>query len=338
LFDYGIAAPRVRVPEAIELWRNKGNIQPSLVAHQFPGMPSYFDRGLHPDAVGGWQTWATGSRVERGFDSIGELALLTQGARVTGGTPTGWNQADWRSIAAGKLPDVNRNGIDDRQERADFSTLTPEIDLSWNTIMGWSVRYPGLDPFRTRWGQTTGADTADQQAGNAAWGRGTFTGNPLAFQPATFSGGTRPFTDGIPRNLAGNAIQQFPLSGRTAIDEHLLKVATDDPATPNVETNDPATATRTETEILRHDLTAGDALEQNQLLKGISNIVTTRSDVFTVWLRIRTIRQDRLTGRWNGADPALIVDDSRYMMTVDRSSVDRPGERPRILSFVKVSN
>ena len=338
LFDYGIAAPRVRVPEAIELWRNKGNIQPSLAAHQFPGMPSYFDRGLHPDAVGGWQTWATGSRVERGFDSIGELALLTQGARVTGGTPTGWNQADWRSIAAGKLPDVNRNGIDDRQERADFSTLTPEIDLSWNTIMGWSVRYPGLDPFRTRWGQTTGADTADQQAGNAAWGRGTFTGNPLVFQPATFSGGTRPFTDGIPRNLAGNAIQQFPLSGRTAIDEHLLKVATDDPATPNVETNDPATTTRTETEILRHDLTAGDALEQNQLLKGISNIVTTRSDVFTVWLRIRTIRQDRLTGRWNGADPALIVDDSRYMMTVDRSSVDRPGERPRILSFVKVNN
>jgi hypothetical protein len=63
-----------------------------------------------------------------------------------------------------------------------------------------------------------------------------------------------------------------------------------------------------------------------------------RSDVFTVWVRIRTIRQDPLTGRWPGMDPEYIVDDSRYMMTVDRSSVDRPGESPRILSFVKVPN
>jgi hypothetical protein len=87
-----------------------------------------------------------------------------------------------------------------------------------------------------------------------------------------------------------------------------------------------------------HDQTAGDAVEQNQLLKGISNLVTTRSDVFTVWLRIRTIKQDPLTGQWNGTDPEFIIDDSRYMMTVDRSSVDRPGEQPRIVSFVKVSN
>jgi hypothetical protein len=39
---------------------------------------------------------------------------------------------------------------------------------------------------------------------------------------------------------------------------------------------------------------------------------------------------------WNGTDPEMILDDSRYVMTVDRSSVDRPGEEPRILSFVKV--
>ena len=77
---------------------------------------------------------------------------------------------------------------------------------------------------------------------------------------------------------------------------------------------------------------------QNQMLRGISNIVTTRSDVFTIWLRIRTIKQDTLTGQWNGTDPESIVDDSRYMMTIDRSSVDRPGEQPRIVSFVKVPN
>jgi hypothetical protein len=58
--------------------------------------------------------------------------------------------------------------------------------------------------------------------------------------------------------------------------------------------------------------------------------------VFTVWVRVRTIRQDPLTGVWNGTDPEMILDDSRYLMTVDRSAVDRPGEEPRIISFVKV--
>ena len=90
--------------------------------------------------------------------------------------------------------------------------------------------------------------------------------------------------------------------------------------------------------MFRYDLTSGDAMERNSLLKGISNIATTRSDVFTVWVRIRTIRQDTLTGQWNGMDPENIIDDSRYMMTVDRSSVDRPGESPRSVSFVKVPN
>ena len=135
--------------------------------------------------------------------------------------------------------------------------------------------------------------------------------------------------------------QQFPLSGRTAIDKHLITVATDNPGTPTVvETDDPETPNTLaiERKVFRYDPTAGDAIEQNQILKGISNIATTRSDVFTVWIRVRTIRQDPLTGRWNGADKTLIVDDSRYVMTVDRSSVDRPGERPRIVNFTKVNN
>jgi hypothetical protein len=150
-------------------------------------------------------------------------------------------------------------------------------------------------------------------------------------------------TEGIPKNVVGSQVQSFPLVGRTAIDKHLLTVATDDLGTPTVvETDDPSNNTLgsafIETKAYRYDQTAGDAVEQNQLLKGISNLVTTRSDVFTVWLRIRTIKQDPLTGQWNGTDPEFIVDDSRYMMTVDRSSVDRPGEQPRIVSFVKVSN
>ena len=175
--------------------------------------------------------------------------------------------------------------------------------------------------------------------------------------PQSSSAALQRRTDGVPLPLAPTpgATQQFPLSGRTAIDKHLLVVATDDRNTPGdlttgggVETDDPSNNTLPplppapnrwiETKAYRYDQTAGDAVEQNQLLKGISNLVTTRSDVFTVWLRIRTIKQDPLTGQWNGTDPEFIVDDSRYMMTVDRSSVDRPGEQPRIVSFVKVSN
>jgi hypothetical protein len=276
-------------------------------------------------------------RVERGFDSVGELALLTQGAKVWSGTA---NPPDpnWRDIAAGKIPDANANGVDDRNEVADFDTSTNGIDLSWNSIMGWNIRFAGLDPFRTRWARTSGTETDADQATSASAGRGMLTRNSKVFTPASFAGGTRPFTDGIPRVLDGSAVQEFPFSGRTAIDKHLLTVATDNPGTPTVETDDSRTTNVVEDRIYRYDMTAGDAVEQNQVLKGISNIVTTRSDVFTVWLRIRTIRQDRQTGRWNGADPAYIVDDSRYMMTIDRSSVDRPGERPRIVNFVKVNN
>ena len=123
----------------------------------------------------------------------------------------------------------------------------------------------------------------------------------------------------------------------------MLVTATDDRNTPFNETNDTTndvagTTQFNETKAYHYDMTSGDAVEQNQMLRGISNIVTTRSDVFTIWLRIRTIKQDTLTGQWNGTDPESIVDDSRYMMTIDRSSVDRPGEQPRIVSFVKVPN
>jgi len=88
----------------------------------------------------------------------------------------------------------------------------------------------------------------------------------------------------------------------------------------------------------RYDLTAGDSIEMNSLLKGISNIVTVRSDVFTVHMRVRTIKRNPLSGRWDATDPEFLIDESRYVMGVDRSNVDRPGEKPRILYFNKVPN
>jgi hypothetical protein len=50
---------------------------------------------------------------------------------------------------------------------------------------------------------------------------------------------------------------------------------------------------------------------------------------------VRSVRQDPVTLKWDGTNPDLIVDDSRYVMTVDRGGVDRPGQRPKILMLEK---
>ena len=74
----------------------------------------------------------------------------------------------------------------------------------------------------------------------------------------------------------------------------------------------------------------------NLLFKGISNLVTTRSDVFTVYLRVRQIKQNPTTGVWDGTSNEHVIDDARYVMCVDRSEVNAPSDQPRILYFQKV--
>lgn len=81
-----------------------------------------------------------------------------------------------------------------------------------------------------------------------------------------------------------------------------------------------------------------DAEDMNLLFKGISNLVTTRSDVFTVYLRVRQVRQNPTTGIWDGTNPDLIIDESRYVMCVDRSEVNSPSDQPRIVYFQKCPN
>ncbi|MCA9284619.1 MAG: hypothetical protein KDA22_05370, partial [Phycisphaerales bacterium] len=84
------------------------------------------------------------------------------------------------------------------------------------------------------------------------------------------------------------------------------------------------------------DNVAGDAEEANLLFSGVSNLVTTRSDVFTVYIRVRTFGQNPVTGLWDATDPDQIVEDSRYVMQVDRSDVRSPFDRPRIVFIQKV--
>ncbi len=86
----------------------------------------------------------------------------------------------------------------------------------------------------------------------------------------------------------------------------------------------------------KYEKPAGDAEDLNMLFKGVSNLVTTRSDVFTVYLRVRQVRPNPITGIYDGSNLENIVDDTRYVMCVDRSEVNKPGDQPKIVYFQKV--
>jgi DNA uptake protein ComE-like DNA-binding protein len=87
---------------------------------------------------------------------------------------------------------------------------------------------------------------------------------------------------------------------------------------------------------LTYDTSYGDSEELNLLFKGISNLVTTRSDVFTVYFKVRTVKQNPIDGKWNGTDRESVLDDARYVMCVDRTNVNRPSDQPRIVYFSRV--
>ncbi|MEE9131576.1 MAG: hypothetical protein V3T84_16295 [Phycisphaerales bacterium] len=84
------------------------------------------------------------------------------------------------------------------------------------------------------------------------------------------------------------------------------------------------------------DIVAEDAEELNLLFSGMSNMLTTRSDVFTVYFRVRSFIQNPTTGVWDATNPEFIVDDSRYVMLVDRSEVNHPNDKPKILYLEKL--
>ncbi len=90
--------------------------------------------------------------------------------------------------------------------------------------------------------------------------------------------------------------------------------------------------------LLLGDGVSGDVEEANLLFAGISNLVSTRSDMFTVHFIIRSFRQNPITGIWDATDREQIVDERRYVMLVDRSEVNRPTDRPRILYLEKLPN
>ena len=90
--------------------------------------------------------------------------------------------------------------------------------------------------------------------------------------------------------------------------------------------------------VLNQDAVSGDMEDANLLVAAASNVVSTRSDTFTVHFRVRSFKQNPQTLVWDATDPEFIVGESRYVMIVDRSEVDRPGDEPRILMLSPVRN
>ena len=177
------------------------------------------------------------------------------------------------------------------------------IGIDWATNKSWSIAYAGRDPYRS--GEDPPVTTPSTQAGHATAG--------IASPPSDIGSGwhaastVAAYSAQLPTERLSQTILQFDEVGTPAFDP-----------------------------VFTTGKVAGDQVERNTLLKGIANLVTTRSDVFTVYLRVRAVAQDQASGKWDGTKAETLIDESRYILVVDRSGVDRPGEEPKILMFEKI--
>ena len=186
------------------------------------------------------------------------------------------------------------------------STVAQTTNWSWNR--SWSVDFAGTDPFRGDEGPAPPPTPS---------GHGGTVPQPTPFAAAGF-GYTAPGTGGGGTNVG--------LAARMSTDRIPITVQRPQPFTPGPD------------EPLRLELprTAGDQFEKNLLLKGVANLVTTRSDVFTVYVKIRSVAQNAGSGKWDATDPKNVIEDTRWVMVVDRSRVNRPGDQAEILMMQRV--
>jgi len=255
----------VRLPESIVNYRDR-----LPAANGFPDGPKYDDRGFAPIAPATELfPFHPGMRGERGFVSVGELALLDREYRPSlAGSPT---EPD---------PEKAPVGYD-----------------KWYANKSWGIHIAGRDPYRVQEDPpattppTGGPPVATPSDGGTGW-RSAVPGGGFSAQLAT-------------ERLAQNLLQyDLPTAGFNPL--------------------------------LATSRTAGDQAERNTMLKGIANLVTTRSDIFTVYLKVRSVSQNPSTGVWDATNSETLIDESRYIMVIDRSQVNRPSDEPKILMFEKI--
>jgi len=339
--------------------------------HLIPGYsagPSYADRGrrfnsdnfdnayadLGADVVADHAVRA--SDGTRGFASIGQLFNLRRPALYDFG-----------------FIDFNGDGIEDEDRREGLGTAVSQdawrMDFAARNPFGWQgeqvdgpiafgtypANSPLRDPYRFQLDSDTQGYTRPVFIENPGaflstdtgrlWDAQEFRGYAYLLQRAdrVYGGGmkgTDSLADG--RHPYADPLSLFDENGSVQFpDSPYFGLGTPDSmAMPW--NGDPNTAHAAEprlTEVLlTGDRIAGDKEEGTMLFSGISNMITTRSDVFTVHMKIRTFKQDPETGVWDATDPANIIDDSRYVMVIDRSGVDRPGQHPKVLMLEKIED
>ncbi|MEE2719508.1 MAG: hypothetical protein VX727_06970 [Planctomycetota bacterium] len=307
--------PRVAIPEAISMYRNLQG-----PARQWPPTghaigPDYSARGVSDP-----NTSSEGMRGKRGFASIGELFNVNKPVVDISGEPFNFAAYEFAE-------DIGSN------------VATGSHDPAGHDIYSdaWTMGFAGNEPFtrtvrqRLRdksgsYDEWYGAPLAfDRRAPNPAW-KGYELQPWLAWSPTVPPTVFAPSMLSIGSALSTDVIGE-PFAWRTSGN-----------AGGWVESNPTGKAFDSAETYRGGDMVAGDAEEANLLFAGISNMITTRSDVFTVHFRIRTFVQNPETGVWDATDPDGILDDSRYVMLVDRSEVDTPDDAPRILYLQKVTN
>lgn len=281
------------------------NLRPRLSDPNDPALYRYGPVFFGADSDLRIKGFVPGMRGERGMASIGELTLLTQSGNV--GTdlfamPPLHDEDIWRRAYVLSSPEADAENI--RESNAP-----------------WRIDFAAMRD-RTRY--IVDVLTNENQIGEQ------YTGiHPRTYlYPTDDLLGT--FHDGQSppgwRFAGPDGANGFPSSARLSTDvQDRTQRAFNDyfGGTP-----DPT----------RWPETVEDAREANLMFSGISNMVTTRSDVFTIYFRVRSFRQNPSTGVWDATDPEHIVDDARYVMLVDRSEVNRPSDKPRILYFERLTN
>ena len=332
--------PRSGIPEAIVQYRDalggtSGAGQSNV--ERTPGTsagPVYADRGL------GHKTVGVGSSLisDRDIDGVYEQNYQQEDVRANDAVQ--WSRGHRGFASIGELLNLQRPAIYDFAITVDENG--DEIDRrEWpGTALAadaWRMDWAARNPFGFQAEQNDGVIDPLNPPANSPFRdavRGVYyenIGAPLITDTGRLWDYRGFGDDGGPyeRELSRSDLLYSPTLGNQPFE---------DPLSPIVSERMPTTDPRFPEVSLTMDRTAGDAEEANLLFSGISNMITTRSDIFTVHLKVRTIRRNPDTGIWDGTDRDSIVDDSRYVMIVDRSEVDRPSDAAKILMLEKVDD
>ncbi|MCH2135767.1 MAG: hypothetical protein MK101_04190 [Phycisphaerales bacterium] len=302
--------------------------------------PSYADRGARFHPFGGQATW----NMDDAYASLGKEVIADHCVRTSDGTR---GFATIGQLFALRRPAMYDFGLTDfTQDGVEDVDRREPLGSSMNSD-AWRIDFAARNPFGWQGEQVEGPfDDQDPDANSPFWDpwRGRYIDNPGAFLSTDtdrlYDAQNHQGFDALLRRADG-------VYGSAASSQGGLMYPYADPLDPEFNSSmpyvgDPNTAGSTEprlTEVLlTGDRVAGDKEESALLFSGISNLITTRSDVFTVHLRVRTFKQDPETGVWDATDKANIVDDARYVMVIDRSSVDSPGDQPDILMMERIQD